>query len=197
MNPQRDSLENIQVRLLKLENQNLRLKQLGAAALIVAASLIAMGQASSRKTIEANEFILRDDSGNVRARLAVNPKRSHGAPEMFFFDEKGNSRLQLDGGPGLVTDGGGTVTVYDGKGQPRGLFVATVSNGAIVSIFDPDGVAQAFMARGMVTVSDDKGFSATLGSEELATPRTGETHQTSAASLVLFDKNKSVIWKAP
>jgi hypothetical protein len=31
----------------------------------------------------------------------------------------------------------------------------------------------------------------------MVTPRTGETHKTSAASLVLFDKDKNVIWKAP
>ncbi len=50
---------------------------------------------------------------------------------------------------------------------------------------------------GEVRVSDDQGFSATMGAEELVTPHTGETHKTSAASLVLFDKNKNVLWKAP
>jgi hypothetical protein len=49
----------------------------------------------------------------------------------------------------------------------------------------------------MLSVSDDKGFSAALGVKELETSLTGETHSTSAASLVLFDKNRNVIWKAP
>lgn len=44
---------------------------------------------------------------------------------------------------------------------------------------------------------DKERYSAILGSTGLVTPRTGEAHQTSAASLVLFDKDKNVIWKAP
>jgi hypothetical protein len=46
-------------------------------------------------------------------------------------------------------------------------------------------------------VDDAEGFAATLGATDLVTPRTGEKHKTSAASLVLFDKDKNVIWKAP
>ena len=71
MKAQVQGLEDIQDRLLKLERQNRRLKQFGVAVLIASTSLIAMGQAPSKKIIEANEFILRDDSGNVRARLSM------------------------------------------------------------------------------------------------------------------------------
>ncbi len=201
MDPQPHGFEDLQCRVVKLEKQNRRLKQLGAAALTIPVFLLIMGQTPSRKTVEANEFILRDDSGNVRVRLAINPARSGGAPEMFFFDEKGKPRLELDGGPGRSTDGGGTFSVYDGQGLPRGLFAATVSTGALVSIFDPDKahprLGQAVLGPGRVSVSDDKGFSASFGSEELVAPQTGETRTTSAASVVLFDKNKNVLWKAP
>jgi hypothetical protein len=48
-----------------------------------------------------------------------------------------------------------------------------------------------------IKVFDDQGFEAALGTAELVTPRTGEMHKTSAASLVLFDKAKNVVWKAP
>jgi hypothetical protein len=122
MVPSPHSLEDLQERLLKLEKQNRRFKQLGVAALIVPTLVLILGQASSKKTVEANEFLLRDDSGNVRWSLAVNPARAHGSPEMFFFDEKRNPRLKLDGGVGIITDGGGQVTVYDGNGQVRGFF---------------------------------------------------------------------------
>lgn len=44
---------------------------------------------------------------------------------------------------------------------------------------------------------DGEGFEATLGSTDLLTPSTGETHKTSAASLVLFGKDKKVLWSAP
>ncbi len=70
MTSQETTLEEIRERLIKLEGQNRRLKQMGAVALVVAASLLVMAQASPFKTVEANEFILRDNSGNVRARLS-------------------------------------------------------------------------------------------------------------------------------
>ncbi len=54
------------------------------------------------------------------------------------------------------------------------------------------------MEPGHVELSDDDGYEAALGVEKnLVTPRTGETHKTSAASLLLFDRDKNVIWKAP
>ncbi len=38
---------------------------------------------------------------------------------------------------------------------------------------------------------------AKIGSTELETPRTGETHKTSAASVVLFGKDGKALWTAP
>jgi hypothetical protein len=46
-------------------------------------------------------------------------------------------------------------------------------------------------------IEDSQGYKATVGSTGLVTPRTGETHNTSAATVLLFDKQKNVIWKAP
>ncbi len=48
-----------------------------------------------------------------------------------------------------------------------------------------------------LTLSDPEGFQTTVGSTNLVTPRTGETHKTSAASLVLFGKDGKVLWSAP
>ena len=60
------------------------------------------------------------------------------------------------------------------------------------------GEQRLFMEPGHVELSDDDGYEAALGVEKnLVTPRTGETHKTSAASLLLFDRDKNVIWKAP
>ncbi|HEY2646321.1 MAG TPA: hypothetical protein VGI34_05085 [Candidatus Acidoferrales bacterium] len=50
---------------------------------------------------------------------------------------------------------------------------------------------------GHVQTLDAEGFEEILGTANLVTPQTGETHRVSAASLVLFDKDKNVIWKAP
>ena len=48
-----------------------------------------------------------------------------------------------------------------------------------------------------LTITDVEGFKSSLGVTGLVTPKTGETHQTSAASLVMFNKKGNVIWQAP
>jgi hypothetical protein len=53
------------------------------------------------------------------------------------------------------------------------------------------------ISRYNVGLFDENGFEAELGRTDLVTPRTGETQKRSAASLVLFGKDKNVIWKAP
>ena len=58
-------------RLEKLERQNRRMKQVGAVALIIAAAVLLMGQASPNRTVEANEFVLQDESGAVHGRFGL------------------------------------------------------------------------------------------------------------------------------
>ena len=48
-----------------------------------------------------------------------------------------------------------------------------------------------------LTLKDSNGFRSVIGMTPLVTPTTGETHKTSAASLVMFDKDGNGIWRAP
>ncbi len=48
-----------------------------------------------------------------------------------------------------------------------------------------------------IEIEDKQGFQTIIGSTQLETKKTGESHRTSAASIVIFDKNGKVIWKAP
>ncbi len=168
MNSQPQDFEDLQQEFLKLEKQNHRLKRLGVAALIIPAILLVMAQAPSRKTVEANEFILRDNSGIVRARLSVN---EYSVARFELFDgniqlTKGNESLSL------MAEG--------------------------IAFSDPKSEwAEVAFGKDRLKLVDKEGFSATLGVGNLGNSRTGETRKTSAASLVLFDKNKKVIWEAP
>jgi hypothetical protein len=203
MDSQPHGFEELRDRILKLEKQNLRLKQLGATALIVVTSLLGMGQAPSKKTIKANEFILKDGNGKVRARLRMGGD-FFSVPGLDLIDEKGTTRVRLRGGSdrvgGVVNFSG--ISVFDEHGRERGLFDAD-ENGAALAFISVKGTDDTLVRGGWidvfgpVTVSDEQGFQATLGTADLVTPRSGETHKTSAASLVLFDKKKNVIWKAP
>ena len=48
-----------------------------------------------------------------------------------------------------------------------------------------------------LSVTDSYGFKTVIGKVGLAIPSTGESRESSAASLVLFDKDGKVIWSAP
>ncbi len=97
-----------------------------------------------------------------------------------------------------------TLALYDEKEQVSGVldsdsisfFKSHVSlAGGVLSIGDQN--AAVVVSPYSVGLFDEQGFQATLGRSALVTPRTGETQMRSAASLVMFDKNKNVIWKAP
>lgn len=191
--PNAHDLGDLQERLAALEKQNRRFKQFAAAGLAGITLLLTIGQAPAKKTIEANEFVLRDDGGNIRARL--------------FVTAKSTSTMNIPGidKPLPVTlNPKGTLALYDEKGQVSEMLDddsisflkshISLGSGAL-SIGDQNiGVVVSPYS---VNLFDEQGFEATLGRRALVTPRTGETQMRSAASLVMFDKNKNVIWKAP
>ena len=185
--------EELERRLLRVEKQNRLLKQLGASLLILVTSLVVMGQAPSKKTVEANEFILRDEGGSIRARLFITAKSTT------------NMNIPGIGTPMPVTfNPKATLALYDEKEQVSGIVDAdsisffkyhVLLSGGILSLGDEKaGVVVSPYSLGLY---DEQGYQATLGRSALVTPRTGETQMRSAASLVMFDKNKNVIWKAP
>jgi len=323
MNDDVQGLERIQERLVKLERQNRMFKQVGAALLIVATSLLFMGQtartrpiqASQSNTVEANQFILKDKTGKVRATFSINESPDNSGPvQLVFYDGEGKERVRLNSGvvpsmtggtlsladekgkgrvfisasdalgpsvglddskgfpvtllttdravlpdleaksvslkdtdgnirarlfmtekhtgdvtlPGMSTpvsmtfppfptlalydlkgktrtylDGDGnvsaqTIGVSDSEGHSLGLFSAVSNLGAMLALDNGKGEQRLYMEPGHLELSDDAGFKSSLGvTKELVTIRTGETHQTSAASLLLFDKEQKVIWKVP
>jgi hypothetical protein len=192
-------LEILQARVVKLEQQNRRFKRLGVAALIVPALLLILGQAPSKKTVEANEFVLRDDGGNIRARLFMTKETTTTAKEL----------LGIDNSTPMTIPPAATLALYDNKGQVRAML-----NDSDIAFENAQGHLAGELGNGTLTLAgennsfamlspynlnlqDQDGFLATLGVTNIVTPRTGQTQRTSAASLVLFDKNKNVIWKAP
>jgi hypothetical protein len=157
---------DLQDRLLKLETQNRRFKRLGAAALIVVTSLVIMGQAFSKKTVEANEFILRDDSGNIRARL--------------FMTAKSTATMNIPGvnTPVPVTfNPKATLALYDEKAQVSGILdddtvsflksQVSLGSGTLTMGDESSGLV---VSRYSVSLFDGQGYEATLGRRALVTP---------------------------
>jgi hypothetical protein len=78
----------------------------------------------------------------------------------------------------------------DSDGNPSFFLYDKSENGGIVMGIDPNGSS--------VRVLDENGnHRAVLGSTDLKKTRSGYIEKRPLSSLVLFDKNKDVIWKSP
>jgi len=140
--------------------------------------------------------VLKDNAGNVRARLSMQNGVGGGAqPEMDLLDTEGKTNLELMGASKLSR---GTVWILDEHGVVDAALSAD-SDGGKIAVLGSEGNkgTGVWLGRGNLNITDAEGFETSVGVEDLVTPKTGESHKTSAASVVLFDKNKKVIWQAP
>jgi hypothetical protein len=124
MNSHPASLGDLQERVVKLERQNRRFKQFGAVALIIPALLVVLGQAPSKKTVEANEFVLRDDAGNIRARLFMTKETTTTAKQLLGLDDLTPVKIPPEA----------TLAMYDNTGNIRVML-----NGSDIAFGDAKG----------------------------------------------------------
>jgi hypothetical protein len=97
------TMEELSVRLEKVERQNRRLRAGGSLALVLIVALAALGQvAPSGKVVSAERFEVRDSGGKLRSLLAV---IDDGVPALAFYDADGKGRALIgvnkDGFPHL------------------------------------------------------------------------------------------------
>lgn len=214
MNSQPNAFEELRDRILKLEKQNRRLKHCGVAVLIIPALVLVMGQVPSKKAVEANEFILRDDAGRVRAKLWMSTAnenvpdinfRGKPSPTLALFNEQGKITVAVKAGldslPFLPSQTGnniyaGSVAVFDNDGHERGVLMSASGYGT-VDLRGPTEKWGALLYPSEMIVTDGEGSKAVVGTMQLVEPNTGKTQERSAASLLLFDKNNHLIWRAP
>lgn len=194
-------LQSLQSRIAKLEKQNRRFKQLGVGMLAGIALLFVMAQAPARKTIEANEFVVKDAHGNARIRLGVDPKND--SADLWLQTAKGEEGASISDS-GLILQQGGVVrTVLDNgdlslanaQGQANVKLSAADSAERDLSIEGPNGYL--FYKPGeALQVSDIDGYMASIGSTDVRSAAGASTH-TNAASIVLTNPDSQVLWKAP
>jgi len=159
---------DINARLEKLERENRRMKKIGIVAIVFTSVLFISGQAKTNEVVEANEVRVMVASGKIRAKLF-----SINGPQLQFYDEAGTP---------LVTLSGASV-------GPTMLSMFGSGGNLLINVDDLRGPS--------VTVRDQEGYAGVLGRSELVVTKTGRKEQTPAASLVLFDKDKKVLWSAP
>ena len=193
-------LEALEKRVAGLERQNRWMKRAGSTIFLLLASVLLMGQARQPQAARARNFSLLDSKGRVVAELKT---ESDGIPSLSFYDDKGESNLTLLGGdvPGVVvgTDGH---SMADLRAPSFGKDAQGKNTGAsALKLFDAEGNLRvelgAFKSGPSLDFDDADGYTAILGTRDITTPRTRGQNKTSAASLLLLDKDNKVIWSAP
>lgn len=203
MNTPAGAAQSLRERVETLERENRRIKRIGIAAALLVVGLGFMGQAAPSRTIEAQRFVLKDESGIARATLGMDLE----VPQLQLYDSLGKSRVSLSvdalGQPALTLyDGAGNQTVnLVGMADGPGFWLSPGASKrqSIKEVVKQKGGIGLYMGKEgpAIEIEDTNGFSTVVGSFPLVTPRTGETHHTSAASLLLFDKDGKVLWSAP
>lgn len=196
-------LKPIVQRLEKVEKQNRTLKRLVLIMALSVGAIVTMGQARpAARTVEAEQFVVKDPQGLVRATLGF----LRGAPLLNLYDKAGVVRESLmvgaNGVPGLsLFDAAGNQTANLAgleEGASLGLQEGAGHLLPVQELVKQPGIVLYASKDGMGLMMDDsEGFATVVGNTDLVTPTTGETHRTSAASVVLFGKDKNVLWSAP
>jgi hypothetical protein len=215
-------LRAIVARLARVERENRSLKRAGVSVLVILGAIFVMGQAQGTKTIDATQFNVRDSRGRIRGVLGTHegftflnlygPEGVHSAgpsvsdsvmvgngPEgqyVIFTDAKGKTRLDLvldrDDKPGL--------RLYNREAEEIAALTAS-GNSADLGLGRVGGPEQFEVSVGPdfaphLVLSDKAGFQTLIGAANVQTPR-GETLNSSAATIVLFGKDRHVLWSAP
>ena len=200
-------------RVERLEKENRRFKRGALVALVAIVSVGLMAQtkqtapSSTQKrrapaptpaptgptAIEAQGFILKDLNGHVRAELGL----TGSTPSLKFKDENGSALVTLalnsdaPGGPLLLlSDPQHHASVALSVLEHAGPQFSLTGERADIQLHmgvAPDGTT--------LELSDKEGFTTSIGNGVVA--KNGQAKNTSAASIVLYGKQRKVLWSVP
>ncbi len=173
-------------RVQRLERQNCRLKLVGAASAILAVAGLLLGQALPRsRTLDAEEFVLRDSAGTPRAVLSLKPD---GAPTMAFFDPAGKPRAWV----GVKNSGSPYLLFADQGGKPRAGLSVKDDGSPDLTFIDLTGNPRAVL---QVPADGQAGLALY---DHLGRARLGvNVTRSGSPDMRLLDKDGRIIWKAP
>lgn len=163
-----------------------------------AAIVILGAQGRPRAVMSESGIGLSDAQGHPRAVISVTRSKDVG---VSLSDAQGHARENMEvsasGEPGITLFGphflGATAWIaIDSSGSPAVSLSAADGNGHAGITVSESGVPS-------IGLRDAHGYSMDLGGTHTVAPATGQTQQTSAASIVMFgnDKDHHVIWQAP
>ena len=218
MSEQMQSRDAIVARLERLEQQNRRLKRSAVVCLLVFTGVGLMAQTKKARTpakppapaaapapappapppgptiVEAEGFVLKDANGRVRAELSM----AGTGPSLKLKDPAGTALVTLslnDGTPGgpflLLSDPQHHGSLSMSVLQPGGPQLSLTGDRPDIQMHfavAPEGTT--------LELSDKDGFGTTIGNGVQAS-KNGKTKNDSAASIVLFGKDRKTLWSTP
>jgi hypothetical protein len=202
-------MQPLEVRIERLERQNRLFRRGALTCLIGLVSVGLMGQAkhprkaapstapaapATPEKIEAGSFILKDSNGKTRAELSM----AGTGPALKLRDESGTPLITLslnDGNPQgpmmLFSDSqhhaAVSLSVLEGMGSQLSLVGASPDIQARMEVA-PEGTS--------FEMSDANGFTTSIGNGMRAS-KGNQPKKTTAASVILYGKDRKVLWSAP
>jgi len=203
-------VQSLLKRVEKLEARNRRANQGFAVLALALGCLLLMGQARPPRTLEAQEFVLKDPSGNRRATLRNGPDGAL----LTLWDANGKLRIGISAAFILVDSSGRTkatldeqsgypsLMLYGEKMEKRIMLATTPDGGNLLSLLGGrPGVGATLFADSTgasLQLTDHAGFQASFGRSALEAPLTGSKTTTSAAYIGLSStKEGKILWQAP
>ena len=198
MSTESSSIVAIERRLERLEKQNRRMKQAAVLVILLVGALFVMGQsrAEQRKAIDVTRVTFYNKIGTVGAILEP------GLSGILIKDGEGRERFDFS----FVSEDMTSLWIYESSPPKNRILLGTNKDGAMIDMGPQEGrgsdktrVRLGYMSNSGngLSVTDRQGFETQVGVSTLDTRQTGASTTTSAASIVMFDKQEKVIWKAP
>jgi hypothetical protein len=129
-----ERLSRLELQQARLQRSNKHLRMIMGGLMLLCGALVTMAETSSTvpDTLEAQQFLLRDSSGKLRAAMGVT---SDGAVGINLDDGTGHTRLTVD----LDASGDPGIDLYDPNGHRR-VTIALGSTGEPgIGLYGPDG----------------------------------------------------------
>ena len=131
------SAADLETRLARLERSNKTLRRLLAAFAIVAAVPLLAAYVPANDKLEASEFVVRDKSGAIRARL--------------FVDEQGRARLLLRDRDGhstaMLASGEGASLSLGDKNDKANVVISAAGSAKGVVMLESEGKPKAVLSK--------------------------------------------------
>jgi hypothetical protein len=145
--------------------------------------------------LSARRIEMVDAAGEPRASLSV---LADGRPVLVLADETGKPRAGLEGG----SNGSPDLSLFDTAGRIRTILDVLPDGSPSLVLADETGKSWAALTlhhdgSSILILSDAEGDTRAALGATFEVVRAGEDRTWPAASLVLFDKDGKVIWKAP